>query len=71
MRPSWFKIGEIPYDLMWKDDMFWLPILLEEKCFVGYFLFEGHNTILKYNLNEVTKEELKEKQKELINFPLE
>jgi hypothetical protein len=31
MKPRWFKIEEIPFDQMWPDDKYWLPLLLEEK----------------------------------------
>jgi len=71
MKPQWYKINDIPYESMWKDDKFWLPMLLRGECFHGYFLFEGDSVILENRLTEVSGEELREKQKNLINFPLE
>lgn len=71
MRPVWFKIQEIPYDFMWLDDKIWLPKLLKDEIFVGNFLFQGESAIISYDLQEVSYEELLEKQKQLINFPLE
>ena len=35
MRPQWWREDSIPYELTWKDDRFWLPILLESKSFTG------------------------------------
>lgn len=43
MRPQWFSIGgagsgcdtDIPYDQMWDDDRYWLPLLLAKQPFVG------------------------------------
>ena len=70
MKPKWFKINDIPYEDMWKDDQIWVPKLLREENFHGYFLFEGHSEILEYNLNEVTNEELKNVQKEKTNYNL-
>jgi hypothetical protein len=29
MAPQWFPIDAIPYDKMWPDDRFWLPLLLQ------------------------------------------
>ncbi|MEF2175851.1 MAG: 8-oxo-dGTP diphosphatase [Candidatus Absconditabacteria bacterium] len=28
MKPEWFDIDKIPYDLMWEDDSYWLPRIL-------------------------------------------
>ncbi|THU80652.1 hypothetical protein K435DRAFT_695245 [Dendrothele bispora CBS 962.96] len=35
MRPEWFDIDKIPYDKMWEDDVFWMPMLLDKKWFWG------------------------------------
>jgi 8-oxo-dGTP pyrophosphatase MutT (NUDIX family) len=40
MRPRWFKITEIPYSQMWKDDEVWLPLLLQGKKFRASFVFD-------------------------------
>lgn len=38
-RPEWFEVGEIPYDQMWPDDRYWLPLLLDGRTFSGEFVF--------------------------------
>lgn len=40
MRPEWFDTDKIPYDEMWSDDKYWLPLLLQGKKFKGRFLFD-------------------------------
>jgi 8-oxo-dGTP diphosphatase len=40
-EPVWTALDEIPYQRMWEDDRHWLPLLLEEKTFIGNFIFEG------------------------------
>jgi 8-oxo-dGTP diphosphatase / 2-hydroxy-dATP diphosphatase len=40
MRPEWFDIDNIPFDKMWSSDIYWLPLLLENKKFKGKFLFD-------------------------------
>jgi len=45
MAPKWFKIEEIPFDQMWPDDKYWLPLLLEGKNFRGKFYFEGRKLV--------------------------
>lgn len=43
--PLWCKLGDIPYDRMWKDDIHWLPVLLEGRTFHGRFVFDGEEVI--------------------------
>jgi 8-oxo-dGTP diphosphatase len=45
--PFWCKIDEIPYENMWADDKFWLPILLTGKKFAGYFVFNDDKMLDK------------------------
>ena len=54
MLPKWFHIQEIPFQDMWADDKMWFPLFLAGKKFQGYFLFEGHDVILKHTLKEVS-----------------
>ncbi|MCD6275467.1 MAG: 8-oxo-dGTP diphosphatase [Thermoplasmata archaeon] len=39
--PRWFSIGEIPYENMWEDDRYWLPLLLNHLRFHAKFYFSG------------------------------
>lgn len=52
MMPNWFKRSDIPFENMWVDDIYWLPLLLAGKNFTGNFLFtKNGNKILKKELN--------------------
>ncbi|MEN9913132.1 MAG: hypothetical protein RLY66_540 [Candidatus Parcubacteria bacterium] len=44
MRPQWFDQDKIPYDNMWSDDRYWLPMVLQGKKFKGRFLFDKPST---------------------------
>ncbi|MFZ1627180.1 MAG: 8-oxo-dGTP diphosphatase [Candidatus Moraniibacteriota bacterium] len=55
MRPEWFPIGQIPYDLMWPDDRYWLPLFLAGKKFRTRFLFGEGDTVLEQDI-QVTAE---------------
>lgn len=39
--PLWAPIDGIPYERMWQDDQYWLPLFLDGKTFLGKFIFEG------------------------------
>ncbi|MDE0594954.1 MAG: 8-oxo-dGTP diphosphatase [Akkermansiaceae bacterium] len=39
--PMWTPRYKIPYDLMWEDDQYWLPRMMEGERFCGRFYFEG------------------------------
>jgi 8-oxo-dGTP diphosphatase/2-hydroxy-dATP diphosphatase len=47
MLPKVFNIKDIPYDEMWDDDKYWLPILLEGHNIDGYFLFDSNDKVIK------------------------
>lgn len=36
---KWFPVEGIPFDQMWEDDRLWLPLVLEDKDFIGDFYF--------------------------------
>jgi len=55
MKPEWFHVDNIPYDQMWSDDKYWLPLLLAEKKFRGNFIFNKNFQVHQYQLNEIDK----------------
>jgi len=44
-KPLWVDLDVIPYDRMWADDCFWLPLLLKGTVFDGYFIFDGDRMV--------------------------
>lgn len=50
MRPQWFSLEDIPYQQMWADDPYWLPMLLENKHFEGWFIFDEQYKITQYEI---------------------
>ncbi len=53
MKPQWFKIDRIPYNQMWPDDKYWLPLLLNGKNFQGNFYFLDNDTLIRHQLREI------------------
>jgi 8-oxo-dGTP diphosphatase / 2-hydroxy-dATP diphosphatase len=58
MKPQWFNKDTIPYDKMWSDDIYWLPILLSGKKFKGRFSFDQPSNV-EYSA-KIIDQELKE-----------
>ena len=44
-KPMWTDISKMPYDEMWQDDPYWLPLAMSRKRFKGYFVFEGERLL--------------------------
>ncbi len=38
--PLWTPTDQIPYESMWADDRWWVPLLLAGDCFRGRFVFD-------------------------------
>ena len=53
MKPQWFLQDEIPFDQMWADDKYWLPLFLEGKTLLGQFSFGDDDVLLDHTLKEV------------------
>ena len=46
MNPVWFTVGDIPYNTMWPDDIFWLPKILDGNYIRASFSFGEGDIIL-------------------------
>lgn len=53
MKPQWFNLDKIPYDSMWPDDPFWLPLVLNNKKIKAEFTFGENDIILNKKINEI------------------
>ncbi len=53
MKPEWFTLDAIPYDTMWPDDEYWLPLFLAGKKFRTKFLFGENDSVLEQDIQEV------------------
>lgn len=53
MKPKWFHKKEIPFDKMWPDDEYWIPLFLRDQKFKGRFLFGDNDSILEMEINKV------------------
>ena len=53
MRPEWFLHEAVPFDKMWPDDQYWIPLLLAGKNFAGTFHLKNPKEISQYSLAEV------------------
>lgn len=48
--PRWYALDEIPFGRMWPDDRYWLPLVLAERRFKGFFRFGGSEDLQRWEL---------------------
>lgn len=53
MKPMWWHVDKIPFNEMWPDDIYWMPLFLASKKFKGRVLFGESDIILEHELEEV------------------
>ena len=47
----WFDVDDIPYEDMWVDDRYWVPLMLLKKKFdADFYLDEDNKKIIKYEI---------------------
>jgi 8-oxo-dGTP diphosphatase len=52
--PKWFPTEQLPFGEMWADEVFWMPLMFQNKKFSGAFHFdEKGEKLLKHNLTEL------------------
>lgn len=55
MNPKWFDIKDIPYDKMFPDDKYWLPLILDGKKIRAYFDFDEEWKLLNKKIEDLNK----------------
>lgn len=50
MRPEWFALDAIPYNTMWLDDPYWLPLVLKGKSVHGTFHFKDQQHLVSHHV---------------------
>ncbi|MSR71021.1 8-oxo-dGTP diphosphatase [Candidatus Kaiserbacteria bacterium] len=51
MAPEWFDRAAIPFEKMWVDDKYWLPLVLRGEYVTADFLFNHEGSaLLKYTI---------------------
>ncbi len=52
MKPQWFDQQHIPYESMWDDDKYWLPLVLKGKKIKGLFVFGRDFKVKEMHIEE-------------------
>ncbi len=50
MRPQWFNMDKLPFDMMWPDDRYWLGNALKGNYISASFLFDSNGNIKENNI---------------------
>lgn len=48
-KPLWVRQDEVPYDAMWEDDKFWLPMVIRGERFQTRWIFDD-DSMLDYEI---------------------
>lgn len=56
-RPEWFDVHEMPYDRMWPDDRYWMPLMFEGLKLDAFFQFDSEGDEIKEWMIEGSKPE--------------
>lgn len=54
MAPQWFEVDKLPYDQMWPDDQFWLPLVLAGQKIKGLFEFDKDQKLVSHEVSKLT-----------------
>ncbi|MEI7749467.1 MAG: 8-oxo-dGTP diphosphatase [Candidatus Moraniibacteriota bacterium] len=50
MRPERYRVSDIPFDFMWPDDRYWLPVVIAGTLVRGRFVFGEGEAILEHEV---------------------
>ena len=53
MNPKWFNVDKLPFESMWPDDPFWLPLVLANKKIQAKFVFADNDIVLEKEIHEI------------------
>lgn len=55
MKPQWYPVNALPFEAMWQDDPYWLPLVLEGKKIQASFVMDKSDVIIEHKVQEVTE----------------
>lgn len=50
IQPLWFGTNELPISSMWKDNRYWVPLILAGKTVNGLFLYDEDGELAEFHL---------------------
>ena len=53
VKPIWFNIKNIPYDKMWADAPFWIPLVLRGEKLIADFIFNNDFKIENFRIQKM------------------
>ena len=53
MKPQWYSVDALPFENMWPDDPYWLPLAIEGKKIKGSFVMDVTDVITEHTIEEV------------------
>lgn len=54
MKPQWYPVDQIPYEVMWEDDQYWLRRVLNGEKIEGNFTFDENDKLISHEIKSST-----------------
>jgi len=55
MSPKWFNLDNIPYDSMWDDDKYWLPLVIKGQKVSADFEFDKSDKVISHSVKIIER----------------
>ncbi|KAJ2139915.1 hypothetical protein GGH17_000132 [Coemansia sp. RSA 788] len=65
MRPQWFGVDELPYELAHTEAKLWWPTMLSGAAFTARFVFDGDD-LVEHCVEHASQSQLEQLQLEIV-----
>lgn len=53
MKPEWYPVQDVPYDIMWPSDKFWVPQVIKGELVRGPITFGENDVVVEHHVQSI------------------